>query len=1110
MMTNSPPSIDHTSVSGAGHDWWDHERVVRVFVSSTFSDMLEERRGLSSLAFRELRHYCDARGIVWSDIDLRWGITDEQKNARQVIPICLRQIDRCEYILVLLAERYGWRPGSDELAPLLSRWPELSHFTNRSMTELEIQHGVLSRVDREKQGVFLRNPKYVETLSANVRPLHLELPSAEEVSLLGLESALELAAQSRQLLASLKERIRDAGLEVISYDSPKALNALVLDWFRKRIDARFPPQSAPFPWQRARGEHAAVARIYRLGHLRRESIFKELDSYLESPAERPLVLVGESGIGKSAAIADWALSVHEREPQRPLVLHFCGLAQDSADWTYMVRRLLQEFSAAGAQWGPTPEGRDELAACFRNAVFVAAKISPWLIVIDGVDQLQNYDAALDLDWLPASLPDNFHVILSMASSPQNSEELVGGQHPLRAIEAATRKAWPRVFVLPLTAAQRERLVSVALEERFGKSLCHHITAAISRAELCGNALFLTLILEELCVAETHASLMDAAQEYLAAENIEELFSLLLDRWEAAYEQHPEGHLVGDVLSLLWAARRGLSEAELRELLQADDGEQGIIRWEPILHACGRLLANHSGRYTIRHNAIRAAIQTAYLPSVERNQHPWHQRLAQYFEGQPASPRVLEELPWHYAAAQDWDLLYRVLADSERLLILTDNGLTDAIRFWELVESHSKLRMRDAYAAFRTQAPANPLLAQRICELFRITGQLDEAIEIQEQLVEFWVGHDANRNLCQAQLRLAALLLDAGQNDAAQHVCMQFVSESQKLADDDRCFYFTDENWLRLQLSTEELGFASRWMRSEDKDTSRWFVEEALRECWQRGDVHAIPGIVAQAVKSQAVEDSTTNDLLEWAVKICRELGDQRHLIECLLLLASRQVQCHNLVAADPLLEEAQRVAARLGEPTSSLEVLLMRHRMAAVSNDLARCRQVMAELEPLCGRLQDNLKLGRALLIHGEVVQADSPAEGERYIHRGRALLMEHLMNVVADGLQRYWSWEDPQAAAAFAQQARALAEDFGLRGAAARIDRLDFDCKISFVNLLREHRPRMRMLGELCNNRQFARDLALRLIAPLPIPLLPSVVDNLLRPLSVYASHLHVIVQSE
>ncbi|MCA9124695.1 MAG: DUF4062 domain-containing protein [Planctomycetaceae bacterium] len=89
----------------------ESERVIRVFVSSTFRDMQEERDELVLRIFPQLRRLCEERAVTWGEVDLRWGITEEQAERGEVLPICMEEIRRCRpYFIGLLGERYEWIP----------------------------------------------------------------------------------------------------------------------------------------------------------------------------------------------------------------------------------------------------------------------------------------------------------------------------------------------------------------------------------------------------------------------------------------------------------------------------------------------------------------------------------------------------------------------------------------------------------------------------------------------------------------------------------------------------------------------------------------------------------------------------------------------------------------------------------------------------------------------------------------------------------------------------------------------------------------------------------------------------------------------------------------
>ncbi len=91
-------------------------RTFRIFVSSTFNDLREERNALQRHVFPRLKRLCLAHGTRFQAIDLRWGVREEAGLDQRTMRICLDEIDRCRRasprpnFVVLLGERYGWRP----------------------------------------------------------------------------------------------------------------------------------------------------------------------------------------------------------------------------------------------------------------------------------------------------------------------------------------------------------------------------------------------------------------------------------------------------------------------------------------------------------------------------------------------------------------------------------------------------------------------------------------------------------------------------------------------------------------------------------------------------------------------------------------------------------------------------------------------------------------------------------------------------------------------------------------------------------------------------------------------------------------------------------------
>jgi len=183
-------------------------REIRVFLSSTFRDFMEERDLLVKQVFPELRRKARARGVEVVDVDLRWGITEEESRQGRVIPICLGEIDRCRpYFVGMLGERYGWIPPADQYSPeVIERQLWLKdHLGGVSVTELEILHGVLNDPAMAGRAFFyFRDPAW--STSQSEPGFVCETPEEEAK------------------LADLKQRIRSSGFAVAeNLADPKSL-----------------------------------------------------------------------------------------------------------------------------------------------------------------------------------------------------------------------------------------------------------------------------------------------------------------------------------------------------------------------------------------------------------------------------------------------------------------------------------------------------------------------------------------------------------------------------------------------------------------------------------------------------------------------------------------------------------------------------------------------------------------------------------------------------------------------------------------------------------------------------------------------------------------------
>ncbi|XP_061195706.1 uncharacterized protein LOC133203923 [Saccostrea echinata] len=96
--------------------------VVRIFISSTFSDMRAERNILSHEVFPKLKQLCLSKDLDFQVVDMRWGVTEDCQNDHSVDKICLQEVANCQKLslgpnfVAIMGDRYGFRPIPTEIS----------------------------------------------------------------------------------------------------------------------------------------------------------------------------------------------------------------------------------------------------------------------------------------------------------------------------------------------------------------------------------------------------------------------------------------------------------------------------------------------------------------------------------------------------------------------------------------------------------------------------------------------------------------------------------------------------------------------------------------------------------------------------------------------------------------------------------------------------------------------------------------------------------------------------------------------------------------------------------------------------------------------------------
>lgn len=599
-------------------------RLVRVFISSTFRDFMGERDELVKRVFPELRRRCRARFVELLEVDLRWGITEEQSRQGATLKICLQEIDRCRpsepvFFIGLLGERYGWVPQRDFYPPDVLDDPDFSwvreHVEGRSVTELEILHGVLNNPKmRDRAFFFFRNGGYAQRHWPSIQETYPNLQPEDFTNDSEEDKALAIARQE-----SLKQRVVDAALKhpPRSYETPEELADLVREALWAQIDATFPASEVPDALEQETMDHRVFCDSRTRAYVQREGMYDALDQLADGEGPIGRVVLGESGSGKSALLASW-LSRHQ---EKVVLYHFVGSTPQSASAESILTRFAGVLRRRGVlpQTMEIPQDRSSLINSVPAWLERLSQQGGGIILLDALNQLTS---PLDrqLDWWPQEWPENIRVVFS--TLPGDAWRAMQGR-------GWTADDWC-ITVQPLQPGEKREIMNLYLQ-RFSRTLEPDLQERILAAPQTANPLFLRTVLDELRLRARHEDLGHHLDAMLACENPEKLFAHMLKNLERDFTPAEYPGMVHDAMGLMGLGRRGLTESEILELLSTAEqpAREPLPRqyWAPVFLALEDSLVSREGQLSFFHDYLRKAVWLEYLDE-DREQEKAHGRLAE--------------------------------------------------------------------------------------------------------------------------------------------------------------------------------------------------------------------------------------------------------------------------------------------------------------------------------------------------------------------------------------------------------------------------------------------------------------------------------------------------
>jgi len=919
------------------------QRVIRIFISSTFHDMREERDELVKRIFPQLRKLCEKRGVVWGEVDLRWGITDEETSEGKVLPVCLEEIHRCRpYFIGILGERYGWLP-NEIPQELIEKENWLNEHLDKSVTELEILHGVLNNPEMKRHAHFyFRDPAYVDSMPPDKQKEFRERPIPEDIKQFGYEEAQCKTEERIKKLTALKDKIRRSGLPFReNYKNPQELGQLVLDDLTAVINNLYPEGSEPDPLDHLAFEHETFAQSRFKIYIGRREYFETLDKHSRGETP-PLVILGESGSGKSALLSNWSIEYRRKNPDELFVMHFIGSTPEAADWMSMLRRIMGEMKRRFDIPGDIPDKPDALRMAFANCLHIASVQGRVILIIDALNQLEDRDGAPDLVWLPSVIPENIRLILSTL--------------PGRSLDELNKRDWQKMQIHPLDNDERIRLINEFLEMHC-KKLSRKQIEKIASAEQTRNPLYLRSLLEELRVFGEYEELNKRIEECLAAKTIPALFEAILKRCEDDYERDRHG-LVRDSMTLIWAARRGLTETELLEILGGNVNPLPQAIWAPFSLAIEQALVSHSGYIQFCHDYMRQAVRNRFIPT-DKAQQETHLTLADYFAEFEFNNRVIDEYPWQLIEAKSWERLHCLLSNLEFFTKAWVQNQFDLKSYWSKVEELYSVKKKDTYRnVLSNPQNFNTDTVRFIAALLSDTGDLIEALLLLQFLTEHFRKIGDLTSLHANMVEQGRIKSTHSEYDEA----MKLYKEAEQI-----CHEIGDVWGLCKSLYNQ----AKILYNTGDYDKAMKLFKETELICREIGDkstLHACLGAQGITLKIFGKIDEAMK-LHKEAEQICREIGDKK------LLSVTINNQAHILAdrgkfdEAMKAYKEVEQVCREIGDKWTLQVTLGNQASIHMHRGELDEALKLYKEAEQICCEIGDKLKLSLNLFNQGHVLQ---------------------------------------------------------------------------------------------------------------------------------------------
>ena len=289
---------------------------------------------------------------------------------------------------------------------------------------------------------------------------------------------------------------------------------------------------------------------------------KQAEAYIRGPSNKPFVLYGAGGSGKSSMLSMTALkSVKEWTPDGNPILfvRFCGTTPNSASLGPLLKSICQQISYTFLlPFDDIPDDTVPVTAFLKELLNLATKERPLLIFFDSIDELTGSQDSNKMSWLPLKLPPHCKLVVSITCEP-------GKPDTLETLESLKTMIDDDSLFLEVTALGKELgwTVMKLWMKSAGRALNNYQWRVVANAfDHCTLPIFCKLVFQEVCRWKSYFEPELTVIRHTVMDSVFQLFERV--------ENKHGWMLVSHALAYISAGKNGVSEPEIEDFISLDD------------------------------------------------------------------------------------------------------------------------------------------------------------------------------------------------------------------------------------------------------------------------------------------------------------------------------------------------------------------------------------------------------------------------------------------------------------------------------------------------------------------------------------------------------------